>query len=444
MASGIKHTFLGGVHPPEMKELSENLAFEVMPNPKEIIIPLTQHIGKPAKPLVKKRDEIKAGQVIAEADGFISSPIYSPVSGTVTKIARGPHLQGFPRDAILIKPAESDEFETMPPLDFDKIEQKEVIDRVREAGIVGQGGAAFPTFVKMMPPEGKKIDCVILNAAECEPYLTRDYRFMLERTDDVIKGLALIMKGSGVERGYIGIEDNKPKAIEIMEKAVANYPGITVEVMKTKYPQGAEKMLIKGITGREVPPGKLPLDVGVIVQNVGTAIATFDAVTKGIPALTAAMTVTGKGIKEPKNLIVKIGTPLQEVIDYCGGLTDDAVKVIAGGPMMGMAQYDFSAPVMKATSGLLVLTKDEVKENEETACLRCGMCVDACPVFLMPTKLALYGKLERWEDAEDNGVLVCMECGSCAYTCPANIPLVQWIKLGKQEVMKLMRERQSA
>lgn len=437
-------TFNGGVHPSEYKELSENCEFEIMPNPKQIIIPLSQHIGKPAKPLVGKKDQVKAGQVIAEQDGFISVPIHSPVSGTVKKISNEINASGFPKESIIIDADESNEMELQPSRDPEKITPEEIQERVKWAGIVGQGGAAFPTFVKITPPKDKKIDAVILNGCECEPYLTRDYRYMLERTESVIEGLRLVMKSLGVEKGAIGIEDNKPEAIKKLKEATAKYDNIDVEVLETKYPQGAEKMLIKAVLNREVPPGKLPLDVGVVIQNIGTAVAIHDAIVKGEPQITAAMTVSGYGIKEPKNVIVRVGTPLTDVIEFCGGVKDEAVKVVVGGPMMGVAQFDFAAPVMKATSGILVLTHEEENLHEETPCLRCGKCIDACPLGLVPSKLARYTQLDRLEDAEGLDITVCMECGTCTYTCPANIPLVQWIRLGKQRVMALQRERKSA
>lgn len=442
----INHTgtFKGGVHPVEQKVLTENLPFDVMPIPKQIIIPLNQHLGKPSRPIVKKGSEVKAGEIIAEQDGFISSPIHSPVSGKVSKISFGANVAGFPKDAIIIETNESNEILLMPRLDPEKITPDEIRERIKTAGVVGQGGAAFPTYVKLSPPADKKVDVVILNGCECEPYLTRDYRYMVERTNDIVTGLGLIMKAVGVERGAIGIEDNKPEAIQKLRESVKNLPNISIEVLKTKYPQGAEKMLIKAVTGKEVPPGKLPFDVGAVIQNIGTAIAINDAVVKGEPQLTAALTVSGLGINQPKNLIVAVGTPLSEVLDYCGGVKENAVKVIVGGPMMGVAQYDFSAPVMKATSGILVLTEDEINEHEETPCLRCGKCIDVCPLNLIPTKLARLSSLEKFEESEKLGITVCMECGTCTYTCPANIPLVQWIRFGKQRVMTLQREKQSA
>lgn len=437
-------TFNGGVHPEEQKTLTENLEFEVMPNPKQIIVPLSQHAGKPAKPLVKKGSEVKAGEVIAEQDGFVSSPIHSPVSGKVLKIATNVNANGFLKEAIIIEPSDSSELILMPALDTEKISADEIKERIKLAGIVGQGGAAFPTHVKLNPPKDKKIDYVLLNGCECEPYLTRDYRFMIERTDDVISGLKLIMKTVGAGKGAIGIEDNKPLAVEKLKEAVKNFPNISIEVLETKYPQGAEKMLIKAVTGKEVPPGKLPFDVGCIIQNIGTALAIHDAVVKGEPQLTAALTVSGKGVSKQKNLVVKVGTPISDVLDYCGGVTDNAVKVVVGGPMMGVAQYDFSAPVMKATSGIVVLTEEEINNQPETNCLRCGKCVDVCPLNLLPTKLARLTQLERYEDAEKLDITVCMECGTCTFACPANIPLVQWIRLGKQKVLAMQREKQTA
>lgn len=436
-------TFHGGIHPKEYKELTENLAFETFPFPDEIILPLSQHLGKESKSLVKKGEDVKPGQMIAQAEGFVSAPVHSSVAGKVMSLGKEHTSSGFPKDSIVIKRNGTVESENilLEPLNTETITPDEIRERVALAGIVGQGGAAFPTSVKLSPPKDKRIDVVILNGCECEPYLTRDYRFMIERPDDLISGLKLIMKALGVNRGVIGIEDNKPEAIELLLNKVKYEHGLEVVSLKTKYPQGAEKMLIKAVTGKEVPPGKLPMDVGAVIQNIGTAIAIHDAIVKGEVLITAALTVSGKGIKNPKNLIVPVGTSVQNVIDYCGGVTDDAIKIVVGGPMMGVAQFDLQAPVMKATSGILVLTKDEVAENPETPCLRCGQCVGACPLNLMPTKLARYSQLNRFEDAEDAGVTVCMECGTCSYTCPANIPLVQWIRLGKQKVLQMQKER---
>lgn len=432
MIKFIKKTFKGGVHPAEYKELTENKAFEEIHILEEISIPLSQHLGKESIPLVKKNDKVKIGSLIAAENGFISAPIHSSVFGTVTSISKTYFQTGFQKTSIVIKPDTTVETDFLDPIDFNCVEAEQIIHRVKEAGIVGLGGAAFPTYVKLSPPPDKKIDYVILNACECEPYLTRDYRLILERTEDVIKGFVLIMRAAKVQNGIVGIEDNKPEAIEKLKKILGDYPQIRLVVLKTKYPQGAEKMLIKAALNREVPPGKLPFDVGVIVQNVGTAIAIYDAVVKGIPSIYAYMTVSGKGIKEPKNLIVPIGTPLKNVIDYCGGLTDDAKRIIIGGPMMGYAQFDLSIPVTKSTSGVLVLTEKEVKEYPETNCLKCGICVSVCPLNLIPTKLVQLVQKKRFEEAEKLNISLCMECGTCAYSCPAYIPLVQWLRLGKQ------------
>jgi len=436
-------TFHGGVHPKEYKELTEHLAFELFPLPEQIILPLSQHLGKEAKALVKKGEDVKAGQMIAQAEGFVSAPIHTSVAGKVMSLGKEQTSSGFPKDSIVIKRNDTIESENvlLYPLNPETITADEIRERVALAGIVGQGGAAFPTSVKLNPPRDKNIDVVILNGCECEPYLTRDFRFMIERPDDLISGLKLIMKALGVKRGVIGIENNKPEAIELLINKIKYEHGLEVVSLKTKYPQGAEKMLIKAVTGKEVPPGKLPMDVGAVIQNIGTAIAIHDAIVNGEVLITAALTVSGKGIKNPKNLIVPVGTSIQNVIDYCGGVTDDAVKIVVGGPMMGVAQFDLHAPVMKATSGILVLTKDDVAENPETPCLRCGQCVGACPLNLMPTKLSRYSQLNRFDDAEGAGITVCMECGTCSYTCPANIPLVQWIRLGKQKVLQMQKER---
>ncbi len=437
-------TFHGGVHPAEEKHLTENSAFEIFQPKSQIILPLGQHLGKQANPKVKKGTAVVQGELIAEADGFISAPVHSSVCGTVASIAKTDSVSGFPKDSIVISPNDQIEKKLLPSLDPENITPDEIRQRVADAGIVGQGGAAFPTSVKLTPPKDKIIDQVILNGCECEPYLTRDYRFMLERPEAVVSGLKLIMKALGVQKGIIGIEDNKPEAAAKLNENLKADDAIRVLVLKTKYPQGAEKMLIKAATGKEVPVGKLPLDVGIVIQNVGTAVSIHDAVVKGEPLITAALTVSGKGIKNPKNVIVPVGTPILDVIDFCGGVTEDAAKIVVGGPMMGVAQFNLSAPVMKATSGIVVLTRKEVEEKDETPCLRCGQCIDACPLGLMPTKLARYTQLEKLEEAEDIGITVCMECGTCAFTCPANIPLVQWIRLGKQKVNQLQRKKAAA
>lgn len=427
-----RKTFKGGVHPEEYKELTADKSFEKFCTPSEVIIPLSQHSGKDAIPLVKKNDKVKIGTLIAKEDGFISAPIHSPICGSISSINKIFLFSGIQKTSIVIKKDISEENDFFPKLDFKVVTSDEIIERVKQAGIVGFGGAAFPTYVKLMPPADKKIEFLILNACECEPYLTRDYRLILERTEDVIKGLKLIMRAAKIEKGIVGVEDNKPEAIKILKDLLVDYPEIDLVVLKTKYPQGAEKMLIKVATGREVPPGKLPLDVGVIVQNVGTAISVYDAVVNGIPSIYAYLTVSGLGIREPKNLIVPIGTSVKDIIDYCGGMNENAKRVVIGGPMMGYAQFDLSTPITKATSGILVLTDEEIINYPETNCLRCGKCVSVCPLNLAPSRLVQLVQNKRFEEAVKLNVTLCMECGTCAYTCPASIPLVQWLRLGKR------------
>lgn len=431
--------FKGGIHPKEYKQLTSNLTFETIPTPPKIILPLSQHIGAPAIPIVKKKDEVFAGQLIAEQNGPISVPIYSPVSGKVLSIGIEDSVSSFPKESITIICDEDFEVTNLPKLDIETISDKEIRDRVQLAGIVGQGGAAFPTYFKLTPPKDKEIDCVIINGCECEPYLSRDYRFMIERPDDLIKGLKLCMKALNINKGAIGIENNKPDAISTLKDAAKNDETIEIIALETKYPQGAEKMLIKAVLNREVPPGKLPLDVGVVIQNIGTAIAIYDAIKFGTPQVSSALTVSGLGIENPKNLIVPIGTPIIDILTFCGGIKENAKRVVIGGPMMGIAQHNLNAPIVKATSGISVLTENEINKHSETNCLRCGKCIDVCPLNLIPTKLARLSQLERFEDAEDIGIFTCMECGTCSYTCPANIPLVQWIALGKKKISKIKK-----
>ncbi len=431
-----KKTFKGGVHPEEYKILTEDKSFEFF-EPEQVVISTCQHKGKDAIPSVKKGDKVQIGSLVAKENGFFSVPVHSSVCGNVTAINNSLNFTGYLKNSVVIKSDSTKEKCYLEPLDFNTVTPEEIILRVKEAGIVGQGGAAFPTFIKLSPPADKKIDFVILNACECEPYLTRDYRLLLEKTDEVLSGLELIMRAVKVKKAFIGIEDNKPKAIEILIDRLKGNKSIEVIRLKTKYPQGAEKMLIKAITGREVPPGKLPMDVGVFVQNVGTALSIYDAVTKGVPSIYVFLTVSGLGIKEQKNLVVPVGTSIKDIIDYCGGLTSDAKRVVIGGPMMGLAQFDLNVPVNKATSGILVLSKSEIEEREETNCLRCGMCVDACPLNLIPTRLVRFVQLNRIEEAQQLNITLCMECGTCAFTCPANIPLVQWLKLGKQKAFSM-------
>jgi electron transport complex protein RnfC len=440
----FKKTFKGGVHPKDYKILTNELEFEKIPTPQKLIIPLMQNLGGSSISMVKKGDLVKTGDVIAEQNGFVSSPIHSPANGKVIKISDHPTASGFLKNSITIETSDSNENNLMTPLNLGEVSSEQIIDRVKCAGIVGQGGAAFPTYVKLSPPKGKKIEHVILNGCECEPYLNRDYRLMIEQPEKIVLGLQLILKAVGASKGSIGIEDNKPKAIEKLKETVKNFQNISIEVVKTKYPQGAEKMLIKAIANKEVPPNKLPFDVGILIQNIATAVSVYDAIIEGMPQINSTLTVSGLGIKNPKNLKVPIGTQISDILDYCGGINKNAVKIIVGGPMMGISLYDLSTPVMKATSGILVLTNEEITNKEETNCLRCGKCVDACPLNLIPTRLARFSYLDKFDFAEVQGITVCMECGTCAYTCPANIPLAQWIRYGKQKVLNLQRVGKSA
>ncbi|MGK9476220.1 electron transport complex subunit RsxC [Melioribacter sp. OK-6-Me] len=434
-------TFKGGVHPTEMKELSSEKGFEFLPLPDQIYLPLSQHAGKPARLIKKKADTVKKGEIVAEPDGFISAPVHSPINGVINRVISIITLNGMRSNAVIINRIDNDEEVFMEPLNPETVQREKIIERVKLAGIVGQGGAAFPTYVKLSPPPDKKIDYVIINACECEPYLTRDFRLILEKTEELVAGLKLILKATGVSNGIIGIEDNKPEAIKKLESFLKKEETISLKVLKTKYPQGAEKMLIKAVTGREVPAGKLPFDVGCIIQNVGTAISVYNAVTKGEPQINAFLTVSGLGINEPKNLIVPIGTPIKNIIEYCGGIKENAKKIIAGGPMMGFAQFDFNTPVSKATSGILILTEKEASRTQESNCLNCGKCLSVCPLNLAPTRLYKFTRFNKLEEAIDMGIQSCMECGTCTYNCPAGIPLVQWIRFGKQKSLALIKQR---
>lgn len=433
----IKNTFKGGVHPNEWKELTEAKPIEIMPLPKEIIIPLQQHLGNEATPVVKKKDKVLMGQLIAQPVGYISAPIHSPVTGFVKDIKLVPSALGLPKRSIIIAPEDSEEKQFFEPLDFESVTAEQIVQRVKEAGIVGMGGASFPTYVKLQPPKDKPIDTLIINACECEPYLTRDYRILIEKTEEFLCGVKLIMKALGVKNTIIGIEDNKPKAIEKLKKFLENDDSTKLFSLKTKYPQGAEKMLIYATLRRQVPPGKLPLDVGVVVQNVATALSVYQAVIEGKPQIDAILTVSGKGIFEPKNLIVKIGTPIQEVLDFCGGPTPEAERIVVGGPMMGVAIFDLKTPVMKATSGIVVLTKKEINKKETRNCVRCGKCIEVCPINLQPTKLARLSEFGKYEDAQRLGIMNCMECGTCQYNCPSDVPIVHWLRLGKNKAKNL-------
>ena len=435
-------TFKQGIHPEYNKELTKDKPLKNAKRPEVVIIPLKQHIGAPLKVLIKKGDQVDMGQKIADGDSFVCAPIHASVSGTVKEIRKVTDPGGNIVDAVVIESAEEDKLnsglekhDNLEQLDADQIRKI-----IREAGIVGMGGAMFPTHVKVSIPDDKSVDYVILNGAECEPYLTVDHRVMVERSKSIVFGLKALMKAAGAPGGFIGIEENKPEAIESMQDAVKDNKNIEVKVLETKYPQGGEKMLIEAILGREVPAGGLPLDVGVVVNNTSTAAATAAAIRDGKPLYERSISITGRGINSPQNLIYRIGTNIGDLVEEAGGLKENAIKVITGGPMMGKAQKSLNIPGVKGTSGILVLVDAEVEDYEPSPCINCARCVDACPMFLMPTQLANYAKNEMVEELEEWQILSCVECGSCSFVCPSKIPLVHHLRLGKAQVMAKKRE----
>jgi len=421
-------TFKGGIHPPGQKSLVKDNAIVEMPLGSLFFVLTQQHLGAPAKPLVKKGDKVLRGQVLTEPLGFVSVPVHAPTSGTVKEVAKKVHpVTGLLAPCVVIEADGNDQWAEGLPLERDPfaMSAKDLLSVIQGCGLVGMGGATFPTHVKLSPPKDKPIDTFIVNGAECEPYLAADYRLMLEQPDRIIKGTQIIMRILGLDHAVIAIEANKPDAIKVMENLVP--PEITVESLKVKYPQGAEKQLINACSGREVPSGGLPMDVGALVQNAGTCAAVWDACSRGIPLIERITSVTGGGIKEPKNIKVRIGTPLHEVIEFCGGLTDVA-KVVFGGPMMGIAQYSPDVSVMKGTSGILILTHQETNIDTFSSCIGCGRCIDACPMSLNPSILSKFGEKGMWEKAVEYNLLDCFECGSCTYMCPANRPIVHFVK----------------
>lgn len=429
----IARYFKGGVHPPERK-LAAGKKVETLPPPQELIVPLSMHLGAPAKPVVQGGERVLRGQVIGEAGGFVSAVVHSPVSGTVRKIEPREHPIGRPLPCVIIDNDGQDETVAFAPVaDWTKAEPAALLEAVQRAGIVGLGGAAFPTHVKLKPPANFPIDTLIANGVECEPYLTPDHRLMLEEPARVLEGLQIARRILGVQRAYLGIEANKPDAIEVMRRQAP--PEIEVVPLRVRYPQGAEKQLIYTITGRQVPSGGLPMNVGCVVQNVATLAAIRDAVVEGKPLMERIVNVTGEAIREPKNLLARFGTPIRKLIEAAGGLADDAAKVINGGPMMGTGLWTLDVPLLKNTNGILCLPQALVQTVEPHNCLRCGACVRACPSNLLPTDLFKAVRAGMFDMAEKLGALDCIECGSCSYGCPSRIPLVQWIRLGKAEVM---------
>ncbi len=435
-------TFSGGVHPFEGKKYTEKKKTETLPQPKSVAIPLAQHIGAPTSLLVEKGQEIKAGQKIGEANGYISVPVHASIAGKVKSIADIDHPVAGRGRAVIIEAAETECWvETIrEQKDYFDLSPDEMRERIREAGIAGMGGATFPTHVKLAPPPDKKIDVAILNGVECEPYLTADHRLMLENPEDILNGFRLIMKILGVKRGIIGIENNKKDAVRVMQGHIKKNDHIEIGIFPVKYPQGAEKQLIKATLNRDVPSGGLPMDIGVVVQNVGTAKAVFDAVAFRRPLTHRVVTVTGPGIKEPKNVLVPIGTSFQEVVDFCGGLTEKAAKIIMGGPMMGIAQPHLNVPVVKGTSGILILEEKQSHLAPEEPCINCGRCVEVCPSHLLPTTLQNLVDYDRIEEAGRLHIMDCIECGSCSFICPANRYLVQSIRHGKRQLIQMRKK----
>ncbi len=424
-------TFKGGVHPPEKKELAKDKKIERFPLPDTVFVYMANHAGAPAKPVVQKDQEVKTGQVIGEPAGVISAFVHSPVTGKVVEIKKMLHpIIGKPVDTVIIQRTGDDEWELLEGHgDFEKMEPDQIIDLIKRAGIVGLGGAMFPTHVKLSPPPGKKIDTLIINGAECEPYLTIDYRMMLERAEDLLTGIKILKKVLGVERVFVGVENNKMDSIEHLQKVFAGQP-IEVVPLKTKYPQGSEKQLIFAITGRKVPRGGLPLDVGVVVQNVGTTIAIKEAVVDGKPLVERGLTVTGEAVKNPGNYIVRIGTPAKAILDHAE-LDENVDRVLFGGPMMGIAIRDINTPIMKGTSGITALLPEQTEIKMPKPCIRCSKCVMVCPMNLQPYLLYHLVLKKKYDEAVQIGLLDCIECGSCSYICPSKIEHVRQIKLGK-------------
>ena len=424
-----------GVHPPSQK-LAAGHAIERAPLPKSVTLPLQQHIGAPAKAIVKRGDEVKVGQKIAEADGFVSVPIHATISGTVKQLATvASPVTGQPVPGVIIESEGKNEWIELTPADSETLSKEEILTRIKEAGIVGMGGATFPTHVKLSPPPEKSIKSIILNGAECEPYITADDRLMLEETDRILTGLKIVMQVLSVKRAYIAIEENKPEAIARMRQGVAegSLPGeVEVVAVPAKYPMGAEKTLVKSILKVEVPEGGLPMDVGTLIQNVATLAAVYDAVALGKPLVERVVTVTGL-VGTPKNLLVRFGTAASSLIEQCGGADPSADEVIFGGPMMGIAQSRDDTPILKGTNCVLVKRSDI---REEYSCIRCGRCIESCPMGLMPLQFVNLVKKEDYESLANYHIADCVECGACAYDCPANIPIVSYIKTGKAELRK--------
>ncbi len=429
----------GGVHPADQK-ISAHVPITMLPLPKTVTIPVTQHMGAPARIIVQRGDHVKTGQVIATHEGFVSSNIHASVSGRIGMIEEVMDSTGFKQMSVSIR-VKGDEWDdridrTESLADQVVMGRQQIVERVLEAGIVGMGGAAFPSHVKLSVPEGKHVDCLIINGVECEPYVTADHRLMLEKPKEIIVGIRILMKALGVERAILGIEYNKQDAIQLFSGLLNSEKGIIVEALEVQYPQGGEKQLIQALLNREVPSGGLPVDIGVIVQNVGTTYAVYQAVQKNKPLIERVVTVTGKSVKQPSNFMVRIGTPVIDLIIAAGGIPDDTGKIVSGGPMMGKAIAEVDVPVAKGTSGILLIPKAEASRAEVYSCLHCGKCIEACPMGLEPYHLLILSKKGNLGKAKEEHISDCIECGSCAFVCPSNRPIVDYIRLGKTELKK--------
>lgn len=434
LGPGFRH----GVHPPEHKELTSGVAIRRMPFPDEVVLPLRQHAGKPARLLVRRGDRVERGDKIAEADGYVSVPIHASAAGTVVGVDWWPHPDGSMAEAVRIR---VEKFSPQLPRPrtiphFEGLTPQQAIEAVRQGGVVGLGGAAFPAHVKLAPPKDVKIDLLLVNGAECEPYLTTDHRTMVEYPERVHFGIRVMMHTLGVSRAVIGVEKNKPDAIERLRATIPVDLDVAVLPLTVKYPQGAEKMLIRAVTGREVPSGKLPMHVGAVVQNAGSIACIAEIFETGQPLIERVVTVSGPGVVRPSNLIVPVGSKLRDVLAFCGGLRADAAEVLFGGPMMGASISDLDTPLVKSTSGVVVLTHAETRPKQVHPCIRCGHCLDACPVFLNPSQMGVLAQAGRYEDLETMHLADCMLCGSCSYVCPSNIPLSQMFALSKAAIRR--------
>jgi len=434
-----KKSFRHGIHPGEHKEATEGRYIERLPFPDEVVLPLSQHLGAPSKPIVSVGDKVYRGQVIAEASGFVSVPLHASATGTVTAIEKRHHPTGRLVDSIVIAcdPNSPQTLYDEHRVEWEDLSVPDLLRAIQNGGFVGLGGAAFPTHVKLAVPEGKRAEYFLVNGAECEPYLTSDHRIMLEWTESIYLGIRVSLKVLGAKKAFIGVEDNKWDAIASMRDAMPDDLPCEVIPLRTKYPQGAEKMLISAVLQREVPSGKLPIDAQVVVSNVGTVAGMGDFFSYGMPLIERVVTVTGPGIRDPKTILCPVGTELSDVLDFCGGLTPDVRQVLFGGPMMGAPQQHLTVPILKGTSGILCLTAGQVEYRREYACIRCSSCLDACPVFLNPSLLGQYARSGRYDEMLGLNLYDCMECGSCSYVCPSNIPLVQRFRVAKG----LLREK---